>query len=298
MGFESIGMGAGIAFATHDGFPDLTDDDRLAVTALAKHDIEVDACLWNDPKVDWSSYSAVVIRSCWDYHLKPEEFRAWLDRLESQRVMLWNPYKVIRWNMDKTYLQVLQEKRIPVLSSVWLPRSQRVDLGALMRSQGWNQAVVKPMISAAANNTEVISLDGISEHQKEFDSLLETGGLIVQEFAEEVQTHGEWSLIFFNKEYSHAVIKRPRPGDFRVQRDFGGTTHSTDAPHHLIDQAWAILDMVEDNLLYARVDGIERDSQLVLMELELIEPHLFFEMHSQAADGFADAFTEILSAKE
>lgn len=290
-------MATSIAFATHDGFPNLTDDDRLAADALAKRGIEVDAALWNDPAVNWSSYSAVVIRSCWDYHMKPDEFRAWLDELESQRVVLWNPYRVVRWNMDKAYLNDLGEQDIPVLASVWLSRGEKADLGQLIRQKSWKQVVVKPAISAAANDTDIISLGRTGDHQKRFESLLEKGGVIVQAFAEEIHTSGEWSLVFFNKQYSHAVIKRPQNGDFRVQRDYGGTAHPIDAPSHLIDQAQSILGAIDDDLLYARVDGIERDGQLFLMELELIEPHLFFELHPRAADRFADALIEKMSTK-
>lgn len=287
-----------IAFATHNGFPTLTDDDQLAADALVKQGIKVDAALWTDSKVSWSNYSAVVIRSCWDYHLKSNEFRSWLDELEKKQAVLWNPINIVRWNMDKTYLNDLQEKGISVLDTIWLQNGEKNNLVDLMRQKNWKQAVIKPMISAAANDTETVSLDEAGQYQKDFEALLEKGGVIIQDFAEEIQMCGEWSLIFFNKQYSHAVIKRPQNGDFRVQRDFGGTAHPMEAPLRLIDQAQSILDGIESNLLYARVDGIERDGQLFLMELELIEPHLFFEMHSQAADRFADALIETMSAKE
>ncbi len=291
-------MATRIAFATYKGFPNLTDDDRLAAEAVTGRGIQVEAALWSDPAVDWSSYAAVVIRSCWDYHLKPDEFRAWLDRLERESVSLWNPYGVVRWNMDKTYLSDLQQQGIPVLASVWLPGSTKADLSDLMRQKGWRRAVVKPMISAAANGTQIIPLEKAGAHQREFDELLKKGDVIVQDFADEIKTNGEWSLIFFNKKYSHAVLKRPQDGDFRVQRDFGGTAHLGEAPQHLIQQAQKILDVVEDELLYARVDGIERNGVLTLMELELIEPHLFFELRPQVADRFANALIETLSVKE
>jgi glutathione synthase/RimK-type ligase-like ATP-grasp enzyme len=290
-------MATRIAFATHDGFPNLTDDDRLAVEALKKHSIKVDSALWDDPAVNWSKYSAVIIRSCWDYHLKPDEFRSWLDKLQNEHVVLWNPFNVIRWNMDKTYLNDLHKKGIPVLASVWLTGGENISLHDLMLQNGWNQAVVKPLISAAANDTETFTLDSALIRQKSFETLLQKGGVIVQDFAQEIQTDGEWSLIFFNKQYSHSVVKRPQNGDFRVQRDFGGTAHPAEAPLRLIDQAQSILDGIQDELLYARVDGIDRGGQLFLMELELIEPHLFFEMHSQAAARFADALIEKLSTK-
>jgi len=291
-------MAKRIAFATHEGFPNLTDDDRLAADALAKRGYKVEAALWTDLSANWSNYSAVVIRSCWDYHLKPDEFRNWLDRLEHENVALWNPYGVVRWNLDKSYLSDLQKQGVPVLDSVWIAEGANTDVVELMRNKGWRQAVVKPMISAAANETYLVIASG-TKQSPPLNSILHKikGGVIVQDFAEEIQKSGEWSLIFFNKQYSHAVIKRPQKGDFRVQRDFGGTAQPKEAPLRLVDQAQSILEGIEGDLLYARVDGIERDGQLFLMELELIEPHLFFEMHSQGAERFADALIETLSAK-
>lgn len=283
-----------IAFATYGGFPDLTDDDRLAADALARRGFRVDATLWADPSVVWSDYSAVVIRSCWDYHLKPDEFRAWLDELENRKVVLWNPHQVLLWNMDKSYLRDLQEQDIPLLDTVWLSGGEKADLRDLMQQKGWKRAVIKPLISAAANETGIVSLGEAGKHQMDFESLLKKRGVIVQDFAEEVQTSGEWSLIFFNKKYSHAVIKRPQNGDFRVQRDFGGTAHAMEAPKYLIEQSKKVLETIKDDLLYARVDGLQRNGVLYLMELELIEPYLFFELNSQSTDRFASALEELI----
>jgi hypothetical protein len=286
-------MAQRIAFATFEGFPDLTDDDRLAVGALAELGVRVDPVIWRDPDVDWSTFDAVVIRSCWDYHQRPNEFRAWLEELKEKNIQVWNPHEVSIWNMQKTYLGELQAKRVPVLESVWVTEGDFVDLKDLMRQNSWSKAVIKPMISAAAHNTEVFSIDTAERLQEKFDGLRDNGGVIVQQFADEITIGGEWSLMFFNKKYSHAVIKRPQNGDFRVQRDFGGTAHSIEAPLHLIDQARDVLDLVDSQLLYARVDGIERDRKLYLMELELIEPHLFFEQSRLSAQQFASALIEL-----
>ena len=291
-------MNLRIAFATSDEFPHLTKDDLLAANALEKKGIRVEAAIWADPKVNWSNFSAVVIRSCWDYHLKPNDFLAWLDRLERRNVTLWNSYETVRWNMKKTYLNDLQQRGVPVLDSVWLVDSSKKDLNLIMLENGWDQVVVKPIISAAAKDTENIQLENAGDYQHEFETLLKRGGAIVQDFAEEISTTGEWSLIFFNKEYSHSVIKKPRDGDFRVQFDFGGKVHPAVASDHLLQQAQKIVNSIQEELLYARVDGIERNGVLTLMELELIEPHLFLELDSGAPERFANALVYALSLKE
>jgi len=291
-------MGAKIAFATSSEFPNLTDDDRLAAQALAAHGLTVDPVLWDSPRLEWTSYAAVIIRSCWDYHYRPADFKAWLDRLDDLGVSLWNPAELVRWNMDKTYLSDLQQQGVRVLPSVWLARGARVQLAHLMAEKGWEQVVVKPLISAGAKQTVLISRGDAPARQAEFAESLQQSSLIVQEFASEVQARGEWSFLFFGGQYSHAVLKQPHVEDFRVQDHFGGTVQAASPSAALIDQAGEILALLDADLLYARVDAIERNGSLYLMELELIEPCLYFEFHPQAPLRFADALLNHLAVKE
>lgn len=285
-----------IAFAISSEFPQLTDDDKLAAVALRANGAVVDPALWDAP-VNWSSYDAVVIRSCWDYHHRLDEFKAWLAELETAGVPVFNPPSVMRWNMDKIYLSELQDEGIALLPSVWLLKNAKAQLAHILQEKGWAQAVMKPVVSAAADNTISVSAQQAADHQATFERLLAAGGVIVQEFAPEVQTHGEWSFLFFNKVYSHAVLKQPKTGDFRVQRNYGGTVSLGVPEPALIEQTRSILDAVDVNLLYARVDVIERDGKLLLMELELVEPHLFFEQDPAAASRFADALLNSMAVK-
>lgn len=287
-------MSARIAFAISNEFPNLTDDDRLAATALNARGIQVDPVLW-DSSADWGAYDAVVIRSCWDYHHRMQEFSRWLAQLDGIGATVWNPIDVLRWNMDKTYLSDLEERGVPVLPSVWLPRGAKAELDHLMAEKQWQMVVVKPTISAAADNTFTLARPEAPEKQAAFAKLLAAGGVIVQEFAPEIQSEGEYSFLFFNNQFSHAVIKQPQDGDFRVQLQYGGGYRAAEAPADLVRQAASILEGVEVNLLYARVDAINRNGQLFLMELELVEPHLFFDEHPQAAARFADAMVAQLS---
>ncbi|MBX9869797.1 MAG: hypothetical protein K2X63_08375, partial [Burkholderiaceae bacterium] len=105
----------------------------------------------------------------------------------------------------------------------------------------------------------------------------------------EIVSDGEWSLIFFDGQYSHALIKRPKLGDFRVQSDHGGTVQKMVAPERMREQALQILCTLETMPCYARVDGVVRDGQFILMELELLEPELFLELDPRAAPSFAQA---------
>jgi hypothetical protein len=290
-------MGTKIAFATYAELPDLIEGDQLAVKALEMHGFAVQAAVWDDKNIDWTQYRAVVIRSCWDYHQRVEEFMGWLERLERLAIPLWNPVEIVRWNMDKTYLRDLQERGIEVLPSVWLPQFAKPNLVEFMKERGWQRVVAKPVISAAADHTHVIAVDKVSEQQAKIDIVLQRGGLILQEYAQEIENQGEWSFMFYGGQYSHAVLKRPTAGDFRVQPHLGGTHVVASPEHALIDQARAALSAADSQLLYARVDAIERRGRLLLMELELIEPYLFFPEHPLAPERFAQALLKLLIVK-
>jgi glutathione synthase/RimK-type ligase-like ATP-grasp enzyme len=291
-------MPAKLAFVTYVDLRELIEGDRLAVAALERRDFTVDACLWDDANVDWGQYEAIVLRSCWDYHLRSAEFGAWLSRLESMSAPVWNPIDVLRWNMDKTYLGDLQDQGIELIPSVWLPQGAQVRFEHLLAEKKWDRAVIKPVVSASADNTLLVSASQANRHQADFDTLLQRGGVIVQEYAGEIETQGEWSFLFYGGEYSHAVVKRPKAGDFRVQPHLGGTHAAAVPPGILVEQARAVVKAVDTDLLYARVDAIERNGRLLLMELELIEPYLFFPDHPRAPERFADALVMVLGVKE
>lgn len=283
-----------IAFATAHKVSDLTSDDRLAASVLAQRGVTVRPAVWNDPEIDWQMFDAVVVRSCWDYHLQPHAFAQWIEDVERVGIPLWNQPQTLRWNIDKTYLRDLAQRGILTPPSVWIERSSSVDLVKLLHEHQWESAVIKPTISATAHRTFITTPQRATTDNAQATDVLQQSGLIVQQFVPEVLTEGEWSLMFFAKRYSHAVLKRPKRGDFRVQSDFGGTTEAAQPAPHLIEQAQRIVNSVAEPLLYARVDGVDRDGTFMLMELELIEPFLFLSTAPRAATHFADAILEQL----
>ena len=66
----------------------------------------------------------------------------------------------------------------------------------------------------------------------------------------------------------HAVLKKPAAGDFRVQEELGGHGEPRDPSPAIVEQARSVLSHAAGPLLYARVDGIERHGEFVMMELE------------------------------
>ena len=243
-----------VGLATSEQWPQLSPYDSGLAPALREIGVDARPVVWSDASVDWRAFDAVIVRSCWDYHLRPDVFAKWIDTLP---VPLFNPPQVIRWNMHKSYLLDLASR------GVRIPRTQIA-----------RDVIVKPAISASAHNTHLMR-----------------GDVIVQEFVEEIVRDGEWSLIFFDRQFSHSMRKTPKQGDFRVQEELGGTSVALAAPPHLVAEAARILGKVEGDLLYARVDVVDRPQGVTLMELELVEPVLYLD----AAPGVTRRFAEAIA---
>lgn len=283
-----------IALATCAAHPTLNDDDRLLIPALRDAGFTAEPAVWDSPDVRWEGLQGAVVRSCWDYHHRLEEFLSWVTRLERAGVAVWNPPAVLRWNSHKSYLRDLESRGVPIVPTRWLARGQRVELARVLQDEGWRSAVVKPAVSASAFGTWSTE-HGADDDQTRLDGLLEVSDVMVQPLVDEVRDPGEWSILFYGGRFSHAVLKRPAAGDYRVQWEFGGSAVSAAPPRYLIAAAERVLAAAPGELLYARVDGVERAGRLVLMELEVIEPHLFFGWDAGAAARFAAAF-QALSA--
>jgi len=282
-----------VAFATSRTHGELTPDDRLAASACDARGMRVSPAVWDDPGVRWSGFDAVIIRSTWDYHRRFSEFDAWLTRLDDTGVAVWNPTRLLRWNANKRYLDALAERGFATVPTAWVARGDESSLASVMDRHGWEDVVVKPTLSATAYGTHRVrraDADGVGGRLRNGP----VAELMVQPFMPEVQTVGEWSLMFFRGCFSHSVRKRPARGDFRVQSDFGGSSTAEVASDIVIDEGAAILTAVEGRWLYARVDGIETASGFVLMELEMLEPMLFFDQDRAAAPRFAAALEEAI----
>jgi glutathione synthase/RimK-type ligase-like ATP-grasp enzyme len=285
--------GARVALVTYRGLPGLNADDRRAASALEDLGLPADAVCWDDPAVDWPAYGAVVLRSTWDYHFRVAEFHSWIDRMDALGVRLWNPPGVLRWNTDKRYLARLSHPHLSPPPTVLLERGSAVDLAALLDARGWDEAVIKPAISADGFATERTSRAQAASDQAGLDAMLARGDVVMQMLVPEIRTNGEISLMFFSGVFSHAVSKRPKAGEFRVQERLGGMIARTDPPRTLLDHARGLLDTVARGCLYARVDVVETAARFTLMEVELVEPSLYFEHDPPSARAFALAVQRI-----
>ena len=278
-----------ICFVTCRTWPEISESDRLVQRALEAQGATVEARAWNTPDAVWEGFDAIVLRSNWDYHFEPDAFVGWLDRLERAGARVFNPPALVRWNLTKAYLLELGRAGVPTVATVILEDESRAGLEAVMAARGWSRVVMKPVISASAHDTRLVSAATLDEAAAALASGAMRRPVLIQPFVEEIQTRGEWSLIFIETEMTHAVLKRPAAGEFRVQPRLGGTVETPEPADAVRRVARAALAALPAPPLYARIDGVETAAGFRIMEVEVNEPGLFFPHAPAAAQRFAEA---------
>lgn len=279
-----------IALATAEGSAAISRDDELLAGALSNLGFEAQTLLWTDPEVDWASFDAAIVRTTWDYHVRLGEFLAWTRRVAAA-IRIWNPPELMAWNARKAYLEELAGKGVPVVPTV-VVRSE-ADLGRI-ESLGAGPYVVKPEVGACATDTLVhANVDFARSHARR---ILEGGFALVQPFQTSVRDEGEISLVWIGGEVAHAVRKTPKPGDFRVQIDHGGSNERIAIPVEGHAIAAACMKAAPPGAIFGRVDVVRDEAgSLRLMELELIEPELMFEWAPESAPVLAAAIRDALA---
>jgi glutathione synthase/RimK-type ligase-like ATP-grasp enzyme len=264
--------------------------DVLAHNAapLREAGLEVEARDWAAAD-DLAGFDLVLPLLVWGYPFAPLQWAEAVDRWEAEGVRLWNPAPVLRWNADKIYLERLAERGAPVVPTRHYTQLDEARLEEAARAFGTERLVAKPRISSSAWQTIRWSPGESAAGGPE-------GPAMVQPYLPEIERSGEVSMIFFGGRFSHAISKRPQPGDFRVQPEFDGiiAAHCPEADER--DAAARILAAVEEPLLYARIDlvrGLDGAPQLI--ELELIEPDLYLGYDEQAGARFSAAAIESIS---
>ena len=283
-----------VVFATCEQQPLTTADDQILADALAARGIEVIPIPWTeiDPYAVLDA-PPIVLRSTWDYHRMPTMFLAWLEALNDSHRLTMNPPAVARDNVDKIYLQSLETAGISIPKTRWLDRLDNDAVDRAMRDEGWSRAVLKPRIAATAYGTFLISR-GQPLNEDDLAPARSSGALL-QEVVPEIVERGETSIVYAAGNFSHAVVKRARDGEFRVQKDFGGRVEAADPSTALLSFAASVMTHVPDSCLYTRVDVVESARGPLLMELELIEPELYFVIVPDAAERMAHLIAERLS---
>jgi glutathione synthase/RimK-type ligase-like ATP-grasp enzyme len=289
-----------VAFITYDGSVKYSaangfDEIQGLLPFLQGKGIAIQAEIWDDPNVDWQTYDVALLRMPWDYHQKFDAFNVWLDRMESLGIRLLNDYCIVRWNMDKHYLQEIADAGFDVISSVFLEKNETENISSVFDTLQSDQLIIKPCVSGGSKNTLKIDRETAVDKAGEIATLLQQGAYLAQPFMKEIND-GEWSFIFFNNTYSHTILKKPREGDFRVQQFFGGTIDPVYPDQNFIDRASSYLSAFAPDTFYARVDGLMVNGKFMLMELELVEPFLYLAYAANAPENFYDALIKRLDS--
>ncbi|PWV51657.1 RimK family alpha-L-glutamate ligase [Chitinophaga sp. S165] len=264
------------------------NEDKKLLETLNAHGWTAEAKDWKDQATDWSSYGLVILKSPYDYHNRLEEFSAWLHKLSASGVRLLNPVETVLWNADKHYLKEIKDAGFYIIPSVFLEKDIPTDLSSLFAQLGTDKIIVKPCVSGGSKNTFTLVRGeaGLAEHP--LNTLLQQEAFIAQPFLPEIHA-GEWSLIFFAGRFSHAILKKPKEGDFRVQPQYGATIHSVLPGSAVIEDATMLVQRFAGDALYSRVDGVMVNGRLALMELELIEPLLYTVFEEKSLKNYMRA---------
>lgn len=266
-------------------------DDHLAIEPLKGLGWTVETVSWRDKAINWNDFAAVVIRTPWDYQRDPAAFLRVLSAIDASSAVLQNPLDIVRWNINKLYLREMNERGCPIVPTIWDPRYTNANFSEWLRQLETDELIVKPLVSATAEHTYRL---------RSFDpSLLEVFSdreFMVQPFVPSIETEGEYSLFYFGGAFSHAINKSPKPSDFRVQEEHGGLITQVDPEPALLTAGNRAMSLIGHRLLYARVDLVRcTGDEFVLMELELIEPALYFRMDPGSPIFFAREFDRMMN---
>lgn len=253
----------------------------VEAAALEAGGMSVEPLAWNAAG-DLAAFDLVLPLVAWGYHQRVAAWHSWLDQAETARLPVANPVPLLRWNSDKAYLAELCAAGVPTVPSMMIASLDESAL-AEARAQFGDELVVKPLVSASAFGTHrLVPGDPVPQTVRGWR-------MLAQPWLQSITDSGEWSLIYFDGAFSHAVAKVPRAGEFRVQPEHGGIITSCDPPSGARDVADAALAQAPTASTYARVDLVRgNDASLQVIELELIEPALWLE-HAPDPSAFPAA---------
>jgi len=279
------------AFLTMDNLDEFEVYDELLLEPLAELGWSVDMVSWRTNGVDWNRYEAVIIRSPWDYQQEAKRFMQVLRDIDASSARLENPLSLVKWNIDKTYLRELEDQGILIVPTLWGEQLEPDELDHAFKTLQTDELIIKPTVSANADDTFRVKKEMDSDLQKQINATFAHRSYMIQPFMQHIVDEGEFSLFYFGGSYSHTILKIPGSGDFRVQEEHGGRLRSVDPEEQLLERALKTMEKIQPQPLYARADFVRTNSDdFALMELELIEPSLYFNMDPESPKRFARIF--------
>lgn len=285
-----------VAFLTLENAADFVIDDALAIDELTRRGWDAVEVPWSQPGVDWSTFDLVLIRTTWDYQERPAEFLATLAQIDASGTRLENTRGIVEWNIDKQYLRTLERLGVTIVPSVWGHGGDARTFAALFVTLQETEIVVKPTISGGAMDTFRLHTPLSDVTLQHLVDTFADRDWFAQPFLRTVITEGEYSIFYFGGKLSHAIQKVPKAGDFRVQEEHGGEISGIPVTPELRRMADSVMTTLAPKPFQARIDLVRLDTgKLAVMEVELIEPSLYFRMDERAPANFADALERLLA---
>lgn len=286
------------AFLSMDNLDAFECYDHLLFEPLNKRGWSVREISWRNKEVDWNQFEAVIIRSPWDYQQDPGAFLKALQNIEQSSAHLENGLELVKWNIDKTYLQDLERKGIEIVPSLWRKTFKENEVTTFFETLDTSEIIIKPTISANADDTFWINRSEVKKYSQKLSNTFNNRPFLIQPFMESIVNEGEFSLFFFGKTYSHSILKIPKADDFRVQEEHGGQLKPIEPEPELREAAQKLLHKIEPAPLYSRMDYVRTAAgSFALMELELIEPSLYFNMDPESPRRFANVFDKWMESR-
>ena len=225
------------AILTMNNLDDFEVYDNLLEQPLQALGWQMHMVSWRDEKVNWNDYAAVIIRSPWDYQDDAPAFLQVLSNIEQSSAHLENSLTTVEWNIDKKYLRELESNGVNIVKTLWRENLTLQQVGEYFTQLNVEQLVIKPRISANADNTFWLTKENYTSFYPQLEKAFSASEFLVQPFMESVINEGEFSLFYFNGDYSHAILKTPKDSDFRVQEEHGGRLAAITPEASLIEHA-------------------------------------------------------------
>lgn len=268
---------------------ELFEEDHLLIRGFERQGFNAKPVVWNDSHIDWTQFDIALIRSTWDYLDERQHFLQVLSQIENSACSLFNPLVAVRWNIDKRYLLDLEEWGVPIIPTYLASEIETDSLHRLLSDGQVQTIVLKPTVGLGASHSYRVPLNELDNTLRRLRANQSHLEYLIQPFVEEIVSEGEWSFIYFNRQLSHVLLKKPAPDDYRVQGIYGGTVQAAEPLAHDLQQAESVMAKLPFDLLYARLDFVRIGRQLSVIEVELIEPIFSFNLVPESIERLVHA---------
>jgi len=270
--------------------------DHLLIGPMQENGWDVSFIPWDKHNQNWNNFDLAIVRSTWNYQNHLDNFLDVLRVIDQSKPMLLNPLPLIEWNINKTYLEDLKKNGIPIIPSLFYENFEIDEIWNSFNTFDSEKIIIKPMVGANADRIMILNKSDTIEKLKKTRDTYKDRPFILQPFINSIKKDGEVSLIFFNNEFSHALSKVPKIGDFRVQEEHGGTLKLLNKlDKKIINLCEKILHALPYYCFYARIDLVIDKGHPLLMEIEVIEPSLYFNLEPRSTDLFAKKVSDFFN---